>query len=293
MRITKVSLWAIFFFGLILILVNLFCLTQTIRHPDLVYFDKYGSNFSPVDINISLLHGSDAFSINLSRQEALQKITGILQLTDEDSQIKAIQKLVTDSMVHFFPVNEPYRSDHFHVPVYENFILYFGAKLFEITCIKGLSVFRPYEYLNGKKSWERGAAMCGEIASVTMYLLDLAGIENGKAGLDGHVIALARTSNGEEYVIDSDYGFVLRGSLSDVAQNRLEQVYKLSGSRHLANIYAPEGNIEFWNGDRGYRPKGYWFERISYVLKWLIPLFFILLPLLSSFIKTKKVIYSG
>ena len=287
MKIKLYTSWLVFFCGLILLLINLYGLTQLIRHPDLVSFDKYGNEFTPIDIRPEQLNGSDVFSINLSRKEALKKLNEILQLTDESIKIREIQKLVTNSMVHFYPVNEPYRSNYFHVPFHENFILYLGAKLFEITNVKAFSVFRPYEYLNGKKSWERGAAMCGEIASVTMYLLELAGIEHGKAGLDGHVIALARTSSGQEYIIDSDYGFVLSGSLDDVANNHLEEVYEMSSSRHLAKIYGPEGNIEFWNGDRGYRPKGFWFERISYFLKWLIPIFLLIFPLILIFLRKK------
>jgi hypothetical protein len=288
MKIEKNLPWAIFIFGIILISINFFGLTQSIRHPDMVSYDKFGSQFTPLEIRAERFTGSDAASVNMTRENALQEAKKILQLTDEHQKIKEIQKLVTASMVHFYPVNKPYLSNYFHVPIYENFILYLGVKLFELTDIKALSVFRPYEYLNGKKSWERGAAMCGEMSSVAMYLMDEAGIENGKAGLDGHVIALARTSDGAEYVVDADYGFILEGSLSDIAQNSLDEVEKLSGSKHLANIYGPEGNIEFWTGDRGYRPKGYWFERISYILKWAIPICLIIFPLLLVFIKSNK-----
>jgi len=278
-----------YIFGITLVLINIYGKTQSIRHPDLLSFDKHGGEFTPIEISSYNFNSINSQSVYLNRKEALQKVREVLQIENEHDKIIAIQKLVTASMVHFYPVNKPYLSDYFHVPLYENFILYFGARLYEITRLKPLSVFRPYEYLNGKKSWERGAAMCGEISSVVMYLLDKAGIENGKAGLDGHVIALARTSNDEQYIIDADYGFTLKGSLSDIANYHTEDVRKISGSSHLSNIYGPEGNIEFWTGDRGYRPKGYWFERISYFLKWVIPLMLIMFPFYLS--KSNKGIY--
>ena len=100
----------------------------------------------------------------------------------------------------------------------------------------------------------------------------------GKAGLDGHVVALARTSDGSHFVVDPDYGFVIEGSLSEVASQPGRVVAAATAAGHslrvaqdLAKIYGPEGNIEFWNGDRGYRPLGYWIERIAYGLKWLLP----------------------
>ncbi len=267
----------LFLSGLFLLSINIYGLKQTIRHPDLSSFDQYGPKFIPIEIKSTLFTEDSPASVKLSSKLAKQRLRQILKKNNEYEIISDIQTLVTESMVHHYPVGEPFASNYFHVPVWENYLLYLAAKIYEFSEINFFSVFRPYEYLNGKKSWERGTAMCGEIASVVMYMLELANIKNGKAGLDGHVVALAELSNGDRYVVDADYGFIIEGSLADVSHNKLDEVYTLSGSRHLTEIYGPENNIEFWNGDRGYRPKGYWLEKGSYFFKWFLPTFLIFL----------------
>ena len=176
MNARKYFIWVAYIFGISLLLINIYGETQSIRHPDLLSFDKYGGEFIPIEIGSHNFNSINSHSVYLNREGALEKVREVLQIENEHDKIIAIQKLVTASMVHYYPVNKPHLSNYFHVPLYENFILYFGERLYKITGLKPLSVFRPYEYLNGKKSWERGAAMCGEIASGVMYLLDKAGI---------------------------------------------------------------------------------------------------------------------
>ena len=158
-------------------------------------------------------------------------------------------------------------------------MLYLVTELLEKVGYFCLSVrkLQPYEFLNGSKSWERGAGMCGELASIVIYMLDEVGVGSAKAGLAGHVIALAETGDGTNYIVDADYGFVLQGTLDEISRNRVHEIELLNaskGSNHaksIVEIYGPEGNIIYGDGEREYRPKAYWFETVSYMLKWLIP----------------------
>ena len=101
---------------------------------------------------------------------------------------------------------------------------------------------------------------------------------------------MARTSDGRSFVVDPDYGFVLAGTLDEVASRPDRVIAATIAAGHspriaanVARIYGPEGNIEFWNGDRGYRPIGYWIERIAYWLKWIVPIALMIIGLREVF----------
>ncbi len=232
-----------------------------------------------VEIDYSQITATNPFGIRMTRADALAAYGETRAITDEAVRIHRIRELVTASTVHYYP--EGKRGTAFSIPVHENFLLWTLGQFSPLIERFGFAPQDPYEFLDGSKSWERGAGLCGELASIAIYLLEGAGIKAGKAGLDGHVVALAQTSDGSHFVVDPDYGFVIEGRLSEVASRPGRIIaaatasgHSLKSAQNLAEIYGPEGNIEFWNGDRGYRPVGYWVERVSYVLKWLLPIAF-------------------
>ena len=260
--------------------LNLYGLTQSLRHPDLVAFDGgTAANGQTVEIDYSRIAADNSFGIKMTRADALGAYAEAQTIADEAARIHRIREIVTASTVHYYPAAK--RDTAFSIPVHENFLLWALAQSSPLLERFGFATLDPYEFLDGAKSWERGAGLCGELATVAIHLLERAGIKAGKAGLNGHVVALARTSDGRHFVVDPDYGFVIEGSLNEVASRPEQVVAAASSSGHplktahnLAKIYGPEGNVEFWNGDRGYRPLGYWVERIAYGLKWLLPVAF-------------------
>ncbi|MCG8544201.1 MAG: hypothetical protein MJE12_08345 [Alphaproteobacteria bacterium] len=259
---------------------NLYGLTQSLRHPDLLAFDAGTvAKGRTAEIGYSRITDANSFGIKMTRADALAAYAEARTIADEPARIRRITEIVTASTVHYYPVAR--RGTAFSITAHENFLLWALAQFSPLIERLGFAPQDPYEFLQGAKSWERGAGLCGELATIAIHLLQEAGIKAGKAALQGHVVALAQTTDGSHFVVDPDYGFVIEGRLDEVASQPSRIVaaarsggHTLKAAQNLAKIYGPEGNIAFWNGDRAYRPLGYWIERIAYALKWLLPVAF-------------------
>lgn len=271
--------------GLGLFLVNLYGLTQSVRHSDIQAFDagRTGPGLMS-EIPYDRISAVSSFGIRMTRADALAAYAKVRDLPDETARIRRIREIVTESTVHHYPENTP--GTAFAIPFHENFVLWGLAQFSPLFVRLGFAPLDPYEFLDGAKSWERGAGICGQLSSAAWFLLEDSGIKAGKAALDGHVVALARTADGREFVLDPDFGLTFEGTLTSVAENparvygaAIAAGHSAEAARNHARLYGPEGNVEFWNGDRGYRPVGYWAERGAYWLKWVFPGILVLLGL--------------
>ena len=97
-------------------------------------------------------------------------------------------------------------------------------------------------------------------------------------GLNGHVVASAKGSSGDEYILDPDVGIVIPYGINEIENNPLlvEAYYDpLSeiGSGYaefMASYYGPEGN-NIYDMSNEYLRQSLYIERVAYLLKWLIP----------------------
>lgn len=176
-----------------------------------------------------------------------------------------------------------YPNDKFHqlVPLWENYILHLMGRF------SGIPEFERYHFSSPEKSMERGIGICGDAAILMSQLLLEQGIKNTIITIPGHVMINA-SIDGQDLLLDPDFGVPLNNSPSffRLAPNELIKQYQDSGYKNngelmIARNLASKG-YQSWYGVSHFITKKYYFEKISYLLKWLIPLLFLLTAFLNK-----------
>jgi hypothetical protein len=203
--------------------------------------------------------------------EVLLKLDKLPRKNAESYQ-REMTKLVSEAVAHIH-WNEELDPTKFNqlVPIWENYILFFMGKL------SGIPEYQKYHFIDYKKSLKRGIGLCGDSAMIGSQLLSQQAIPNQIISLKKHVVLSSVNGNGNEITLDPDYGVVIPLSMSDIlAEPALVTPYYLQAgySQHEAigiqSVY--EGKYQRWDGVQHFVTKKYYFEYMSYILKWLIPL---------------------
>ena len=158
----------------------------------------------------------------------------------------------------------------------------------------GLPQIERYHFSDYRRTLERGIGLCGDHAIVLSGVLDENGIENVllSARGGGHVVVEVADSSDARGVYDADFGVSLPGltqySLTDP---RVVDAYGAAGYsagelRTIEKIYS-QGFSEF-DGVYDFMAKRYVFERMSYALKWLLPVLLIALALWSATARARR-----
>ena len=239
--------------GIALMLINLYGLTQSLRPGGI---ESEHLRFREIDQTLS----QEEFELGV------QPLPGESKLDYADRLTTTIAKGLAH--IHW----ERYPVDKFHqrVPIWENFLLY-GMSVFT-----NIPEYDRYHFVSPEKSIERGIGICGDASMLMSGLLDRHGIESKLITVPGHVLVMADI-DGQSYVYDPDYGasFGSDVHLSGSHHEALMQVYLEAGHSDLEAFYIAQrvmGPPTVWEGVEHFVTKKYYFERLSYPLKWLIPI---------------------
>jgi hypothetical protein len=170
------------------------------------------------------------------------------------------------------------------VPARENYLLFLASYALP-------RYYRKYEFSDQYKNIERGVGLCSLHATVIDTLLKEHGVDSRVVLLDHHVVAMARVGEAPDrwWVVDPGLGVVVKHDIGEIESDPnlikpyyLERGYSREYVDWLAGVYGKEGNVVF-DGAREYLPRRLrYVERVSYVLKWGVPLILIA-PLALSY----------
>ncbi|MFZ8198281.1 hypothetical protein [Alteromonas portus] len=256
-----------FLVGLTLFGLNLYGLTKSLR---------------PEGLNPEVLRFSQN-DLTLSKNEFFSDSLRLNSESDYEYATR-LTYVISNGMAHVHW--ERFEPSVFHqtVPVWENFILFLMGKY------SGIPEFERYHFTIPEKSIERGVGLCGDASMLLSELLNREEIENSIITIPGHVMVQV-TIDGKKTLLDPDFGVVLQQDVESYLAdpNLLETEYNLSGFKgngeKVVSKGIQSGKVEFWAGTKHFVTKKYYFERVSYFLIWLIPIFLLLLPL---FIKIRQ-----
>ena len=255
----KIFIISLFFFGLVLLLINVFGLFKSLRNEELY--------------NESTPYKDD---ISIRFEEAREQWGRIDDESDKDFTTR-MTMLVNNSMAHYWR-NEGIRKYNMRIPVWENYL---------ITFRQWVSGREKYEFRNYKKVIERGVGICSQPCIGLKYLLNDNGIEADLWDLQQHIVVGVTFDDGTGYTLDPDYGYVIPHGVTALHKNPelVREAY-----RHHDDKYAPhllehkhtDDIVEMYSqdGNRIYYMKKP-FEDFLYIAKWVLPLL-LLLPFIIS-----------
>jgi hypothetical protein len=249
-----------------LLCLNFYGLTQSLRPENLV---PQHLRFKEFDITISPL----LFKTNVERQS---------EETDKQYASR-LTHVIASGLAHVHW--EKYDPEKFNqrVPIWENYILYL------MSIVTNIPEYKRYHYANPYRSIERGIGICGDASMIMSQMLDKNGIENKIVTVPGHVMVEAMI-DGKAALYDPDYGVVLNHSADALHTNPnylnqlyISQGFELADENFLKNSFTQ--GYRFWDGASHFITKKYYFEKLAYLLKWLIPLIlglFVIWPLFKK-----------
>jgi hypothetical protein len=263
-KISKLTLKVVLALNIVcftlLMLINIYGLFQTLRPPS---FEEHQLRFKSNDIS-------------LTHQEFLDAI----HKADDESNVEYANRLTTtvaQGMAHIHW--EKYQPEKFNqtVPIWENYILYFMGKL-RVT-----PEYVRYHFSNPYKSIERGIGICGDASMLMSQMLEKYNIPNKIVTIPGHVMVQAEFAEGKP-LFDPDFGVTLPKSADYYGKNpeHINTAYSDAGhSIHDDNfiINGFKKKHAYWNGIKHFITKKYYFEKVAYVMKWLLPVLMFILSI--------------
>jgi len=212
--------------------------------------------------------------VELTYNESIQ----LLKRNDGESDMDysfRVNDVISKRLAHIYW--NKYEPEKFNqlVPIWENYFLYFMGKF------SGIPEYKRYHFANYSRSLKRGIGICGDASMVMSQVLNKEGIENKIASFNGHVVSAVQLNDGKQIVLDADFGVSMPFSIEEIHQNPslvdryyLDQAHQPEQIESLKESYI--GRYKLWDGVEHFITKKYYFEKISYALKWPLPIFLIL-----------------
>jgi hypothetical protein len=281
-RMVFVGSSAITAVGAALLAVNVYGLSQPLRHPLL---SATRGAFYPVDLT-------------LSAREAFAQLRRQPQDSDESYAVRATMA-VANAVLHRWQSAE-FVEYRVRIPVWENWVLH----------LLGLidPKLHAYIFWDHRRGLLRGIGECGHVASILVGYLREHGVDARMVSLNGHVVVTANVGEGRWHILDPDSGVIIRnsleGALSDPSvltsaySERLSQV-DMTAERHaslvdeIVGFYIdsegdqvdPMGRLAYYSGMAS-SPEWYGQrESLSYGLKWFVPAGLVMLGLLGLYLR--------
>jgi len=141
--------------------------------------------------------------------------------------------------------------------------------------------FLRYEFTDYKRGLERGVGLCDQSTIILDGILKSQNIKSSMIDTPHHFFetALADPDTNEWWILDSDYGVIIPYSLQQVQETPelIRNAYLKGGYSNetidlLIDTVYTNPNIKIHPDISEYSTKLYPFERLSYLLIWLIPL---------------------
>ncbi len=252
--------------GIVLMSINLYGLSQSIRKPGLANTDPELLRFVP----------EQAWSY----EKSMEEIDALSEVSDKDLLASKANDIVNISIIH--PQWTWVDRVEFRqlIPIWENYYLWFLGIVTDMPQIK------RYHYANYKRNIKRGIGVCGDFATVYSSILDRYDIENRLASFSGgHVVVEYKSENGKSLVMDPDFGVELGMSLEEISSHPelirkayADEGYSTREINTLVRIYG--SGFYIFDDTYNFMAKRYVFEEVSYVMKWLLPLILIIIGLI-------------
>ncbi len=200
---------------------------------------------------------------------------------------KRLNNLVHQNMIRFNVDELSLKKFNLRVPATENWLLWM------------IPIFKPnykiYEFISYKKALERGSGLCSQLAMCYVSILNQNHMNAKILPLGNHVVASYSSTDdpSKSFVADPDIGVLIPCQIENIKQN----------PGIISDFYAEKTSAEFSKSleksfiNTGYTAlpvkdyvgwKSYYYEPISYILKWLIPVA-LMLPLAFLEIRTKTI----
>lgn len=210
-----------------------------------------------------------------------------LEIMKEEEKLvylNRILKLMSDHMINIWPIDNRYHEFNQRLPFHENFILFFA------------SFFKPeyqrYEFVDYRKGLARGIGQCSQYSIILVGLLNDNGIEAKILPLEGHVVTAVKAQGQKWYVVDPLKSIVLPYDISELEENP-DLIVKTCQKTHQAQaineltkyIVKPNQPMVTILEYSGW--KTYYFEKFSYIAKWVLPIL-LMLPLLINTVLPRK-----
>ncbi len=207
--------WKVTFFtlGIILWLINIIGLFIPLKNQD-IYRETSGFTND----------------ITLSTNEDLKLINQ--PIIDKKKYVTTVNKALNRSILHNWNTPNDYKYNII-LPIYENYILYILTHTF----------FRKnalrYEFCNYKKTVERGVGFCSQISTALADILNKKGIPTNVISWPQHVITEVQVADNEWWVVDPDYGVIVKNSIDTITKNPslIIPAYKQAGYSNDEMLY--------------------------------------------------------
>jgi len=276
------------FFSLFLLLIN----TYNIFYPKDYRNDPYliKGYFSKENKKILNYISEENREEILPYKDAIKKLDDLYNMHGETLKfLEAATKIYFISKV---PVEYSWKEKYTKIKFQENWILYFFRKIEENQIKNGLKskyggAYIFYQSSDYKFALRRGISICSQDATSFANLLKKRyGIDYNIIGLDGHVLMQAKLNN-KFYLSDPNMGLTFNFSIDEYYNNHKNQLsikntYNAIGRSDLARYFNKEGNRKYnYTGPQAkkntYNPDTLTF--LSNFIKWLLPMFLIILML--------------
>jgi hypothetical protein len=250
--------WFCIMLGCTMLITNLYGFTQSMRPP--VFFSD------------ELRFGASDISLSLQQyQQAVKKLPAELDI----DYAKRLTTVIAQGTAHIhWEQFDPAKFNQ-QVPIWENWVLHLMGRF------TGIPEFERYHFVDPDKSIERGIGICGEVSMLMTTLLEQNGIAASMVTVPGHVLVTANI-DGQTSIFDPDFGVVLPFSANQLKDNAeaASQLYVDAGYKQYDKLFflkAFSKPFRIWEGPEHFITTKYYFEKFSYWLIWLVPIFLILL----------------
>lgn len=290
----KIFVKSLIFFPLILILINFY----NLFFPNDYRNDPYLINGYFSEENQKILN----YASNKKRNEILSYKDAIKKIDKLYSRHGETLRFLTEASKVYFVAKVPkkysWKEKYAKIKFEENWILYFVRKFEEIKIYFGLSskyneAYTFYQSSDYRFALKRGISICSQDAiSFANLLKKRFNIDYNIIGMGGHVVMEAKIMD-KYYISDPNMGLTFGFSIEEYYSNfknqlKIKKAYTDIGRSDLTNYFDKEGNRKFsYTGPKAkynaYNPDT--LTLYSDYIKWLLPLFFLILGIYLNYKK--------
>jgi len=260
MKTKKIISFSLYTIAIILIVINTIGIFMSLRNLE-IYTEN--NTFFKNDITLT--------------QEQLLEILDEKENSKQDFALKA-NDAINKGIAHYW-LDEGIDKYNLRIPIFENYILFLSSYAYPVS-------FEKYQFIDYQKAIERGVGLCSQHSIILSEILEKNDIDSKIVGLSGHVVVMANIDKKKDlwWILDPDYGVTIKHNISQIEEKPeiitayySEKGYNDVEIEKLVNIYGSEGNI-IHDGVLEYNNKNkYYFEKLSYVAIWVLPLILIFL----------------
>ena len=178
----------------------------------LIIVNSYGI-FCPLG-NESIYNEEKVAFLNDIDKRANNSLKSLLQeknIKNKKDYVKKLVFAINKNIAHYWR-DEGRIKYNLTIPFYENYLLWLAQYLRP-------EIYKKYEFCNYKKAIERKVGLCSQHAIILCGILNEKSIPCKIVGLSGHVVAMAKVNERENWILDADYGVIIPFSIKKIEKN--------------------------------------------------------------------------